>query len=136
MVWGGIGGVAGFAASLLGSLAGLVAGIFVGYSCGRRASGAEPERPGALAGLIAGAVAAPVYAVGASAGALVAARAVGSPRLAATLSEFVGTTISPDQAWTLFLLSILLSAVLQTIVFVGVATGAGALAGRRRARDS
>ena len=136
MVWGGIGGVAGFVASLLGSLAGLVVGIFVGYSCGRRAAWAEAGRPGALAGLIGGAVAAPVFAVGASAGALVAARAVGSPRLAATLSEFVGTRISPDQAWTLFLLSILLSAVLQTLVFVGVATAAGAIAGRRRAQGS
>lgn len=135
-MWGGIGGVAGFVASLLGSLAGLLVGIFVGYSCGRRAAGAEAERPGALAGLIGGAVAAPVYAVGASAGALVAARAIGSPRLAATLSEFVGTEISPDQAWTLFLISILLSAVLQTVVFVGVATAAGAISGRRKARGS
>ena len=130
MVWGGIGGVVGFLASLLGSLAGLLAGLFVGYSCGKRAADAERpgERPGALSGLIGGAVAAPVYAVGASAGALVAAHGIGSPRIAATLSDVMGTTVSPDEAWTLFLLSIVLAAVLQTAVFVGAATVAGALA--------
>lgn len=133
MTWGGIGGVIGFLASLLGSLAGLLAGAFVGYSCGKRAAVADDERPGALSGLIGGAVAAPVYAVGASAGALVAARGIGSPRLAATLSDVLETPISPDQAWTLFLLSIVLAAVLQIAVFVGAATASGALAGRRRA---
>jgi hypothetical protein len=133
MVWGGVGGVAGFFGSLLGSLGGLLVGLFVGYSCGRRAAEAEAERPGALSGLIGGAVAAPVFAVGASAGALVAARGIGSPRIAATLSDVMGTRISPDEAWTLFLLSIVLAAVLQTIVFVGAATIAGALAGRRKA---
>ena len=133
MVWGGVGGVAGFFGSLLGSLGGLLVGLFVGYSCGRRAAEAEAERPGALSGLIGGAVAAPVFAVGASAGALVAARGIGSPRIAATLSDVMGTRITPDEAWTLFLLSIVLAAVLQTIVFVGAATIAGALAGRRKA---
>ena len=133
MVWGGIAGIAGFFASLLGSLAGLLVGIFVGYSCGKRAAGAEAERPGALSGLIGGAVAAPVYAVGASAGALVAARSIGSPRIAATLSDVMGTSVSPDEAWTLFLLSIVLAAVLQTAVFVGAATIAGALAQRQKA---
>ena len=122
MVWGGIGGIAGFFASLLGSLAGLLVGLFVGYSCGKRAAGADAERPGALSGLIGGAVAAPVYAVGASAGALVAARGIGSPRIAATLSDVMETPISPDEAWTLFLLSIVLAAILQTAVFVGAAT--------------
>ncbi|QIN83712.1 hypothetical protein GBA63_14535 [Rubrobacter tropicus] len=130
MVWGGIGGLLGFFASLLGSLAGIIAGIFVGYSCGRRAAGAETDRPGALSGLIGGAVAAPVYVVGASAGALVAARGIGSPRMAATLSEVLGTSISPDEAWTLFLLSIVLSAVIQAALFVAAATVAGALAKR------
>jgi hypothetical protein len=134
MVWGGVGGVAGFFGSLLGSLGGLVVGLFVGYSCGRRAAEAEAgERPGALSGLIGGAVAAPVFAVGASAGALVAARGIGSPRIAATLSDVMGTQITPDEAWTLFLLSIVLAAILQTAVFVGAATIAGALAGRRKA---
>lgn len=133
MVWGGIGGIAGFFASLLGSLAGLLVGLFVGYSCGKRAAGAEAERPGALSGLIGGAVAAPVYAVGASAGALVAAHGIGSPRIAATLSDVMGTSVSPDEAWTLFLLSIVLAAVLQTAVFVGAATIAGALAHRQKA---
>jgi hypothetical protein len=130
MVWGGIGGVLGFVASLLGSLAGILAGIFVGYSCGKRAAGAEVERPGALAGLIGGAVAAPVYVIGASAGALVAAHGIGSPRMAATLSDVLGTHISSDEAWTLFLISILLSAVFQAAVFVASATAAGAVAKR------
>lgn len=130
MVWGGIGGVLGFFASLLGSLAGIIAGVFVGYSCGKRAAGAEADRPGALSGLIGGAVAAPVYVVGASAGALVAARGIGTPRMADTLSEVLGTSISPDEAWTLFLLSIVLSAVLQAALFVVAATAAGAIAKR------
>ncbi|HEV2093954.1 MAG TPA: hypothetical protein VGR18_12390 [Rubrobacter sp.] len=133
MVWGGIGGIAGFLASLLGSLVGLLVGLFVGYSCGKRAAGADAERPGALSGLIGGAVAAPVYAVGASAGALVAAHGIGSPRIAETLSDVMGTSVSPDEAWTLFLLSIVLAAVLQTAVFVGAATVAGALAKRQKA---
>src|SRR3712207_982612 len=106
IVWGCIGGVAGFLASLLGSPVGLLAGLFVGYSCGKRAAASDAERPGALTGLIGGAVAAPVFAVGASAGALVAAHGIGSPRIAATLSEVMGTSVSPDEAWTLFLLSI------------------------------
>ena len=130
MVWGGIGGVLGFFASLLGSLAGIIAGVFVGYSCGKRAAVAEDDRPGALAGLIGGAVAAPVYVVGASAGALVAARGIGTPRMADTLSEVLGTSISPDEAWTLFLLSIVLSAILQAALFVAAATAAGAIAKR------
>ena len=130
MVWGGIGGVLGFLASLLGSLAGIIAGVFVGYSCGKRAAGAEEERPGALSGLIGGAVAAPVYVVGASAGALVAARGIGTPRMADTLSEVLGTSITPDEAWTLFLLSIVLSAILQAALFVAAATAAGAIARR------
>ena len=133
MVWGCIGGIAGFFASLLGSLAGLLTGLFVGYACGKRAAGSSPERPGALSGLVGGAVAAPVYAVGAAAGALVAAHGIGSPRIAATLSEVMGTTVSPDEAWTLFLLSIVLAAVLQTAALVGAATLAGALAKRHKA---
>lgn len=130
MIWGGIGGVLGFFASLLGSLSGIIAGVFVGYSCGKRAAVAEDGRPGALSGLIGGAVAAPVYVVGASAGALVAARGIGSPRMAATLSDVLGTPISSDEAWTLFLLSIVLSAVIQAAVFVAAATASGALARR------
>ena len=128
--WGCVGGVAGFFASLLGSLAGTLVGIFVGYSCGKRAAGADEGRPGALSGLIGGAVAAPVYAVGAAAGSLVAARGIGSPRIAATISEMTGMQVTPDQAWTLFLLSVVLAAVLQTAVFVGAATAAGAIAKR------
>ena len=68
--------------------------------------------------------------VGASAGALVAARGIGSSRMAATLSDVLGTPISSDEAWTLFLLSVVLSAVIQAAVFVAAATASGALAKR------
>lgn len=132
MTWGGIGGLVGFLASLFGSLAGLVAGGLIGYSCGKRAAMSEADRPGALSGLIGGAVAVPVYVIGASAGALVAARGIGSSRLAGTLSEMTGMEISSEEAWTLFLVSIVLAAVLQAAIFVLTATAAGALAKRKR----
>lgn len=132
MTWGGIGGLVGFLASLLGSLAGLVAGGLIGYSCGKRAAMSEDDRPGALSGLIGGAVAVPVYVIGASAGALVAARGIGSSRLAGTLSEVMGMEISSEEAWTLFLLGTVLAAVLQAAIFVLAATAAGALAKRKR----
>ena len=131
MTWGGIGGLVGFLASLLGSLAGLVAGGLIGYSCGKRAALAEDGRPGGLSGLIGGAVAVPVYVIGASAGALVAVRGIGSSRLAGTLTDVTGMEITPDEAWTLFLLSIVLAAVLQAAIFVLAATAAGALAKRK-----
>src|SRR5688500_20392167 len=116
MVWGGIGGVVGFLAALLGSLAGILVAGFLGYSCGRRAAEAEAgRRAGALSGLIGGAVAAPAFVIGASAGALVAARAIGSPRIAATLSEVLGAQVSSDEAWRVFLLSILLAALFLAV---------------------
>jgi hypothetical protein len=129
MVWGGIGGVVGFLVSLLGSLAGIVVAGFVGYSCGRRAAEADASRrAGALSGLVSGAVAAPAFVIGATAGALVAARGIGSSRLAATLSEVLGMRVSPEEAWRFFLLSLILAAVFQAVVLVLASTAAGAWA--------
>ncbi len=129
MVWGGIGGVVGFLASLLGSLAGILVAGFVGYSCGRRAAEADAERrSGALSGLVGGAVAAPAFVIGASAGALVAARSIGSSRLAAALSDMLGMQISPEEAWQFFLLSLVLAAIFQAVVLILASTAAGAWA--------
>ena len=129
MVWDGIGGVVGFLVSLLGSLAGIVVAGFVGYSCGRRAAEADASRrAGALSGLVSGAVAAPAFVIGATAGALVAARGIGSSRLAATLSEVLGMRVSPEEAWRFFLLSLILAAVFQAVVLVLASTAAGAWA--------
>ena len=125
MVWGGIGGAVGFLASLLGSLAGILVAGFVGVACGRRAAEAG-RRSGALSGLLSGVVAAPVYVLGASAGAVVAARGIGSARVAAMLSEMLGTPFSSEEAWQLFLLSLVLAAVFQVVVLVLASTAAGA----------
>jgi hypothetical protein len=127
MVWGGIGGIVGFLVSLLGSLAGIVVAGFVGFSCGRRAAEADAgRRAGALSGLVGGAVAAPVFVIGASAGALVAAQRIGSARIAATLSDVVGARVTPEEAWRFFLLSLVLAAVFQAVVLILASTAAGA----------
>jgi hypothetical protein len=132
MVWGGVGGVVGFLASLLGSLVGIIAAGFVGYSCGRRAAAADAQRrAGALSGLVGGAVAAPAFVIGASAGALVAGRRIGSSRIAATLSDMFEMRVSPEEAWRFFLLSLILAAVFQAVVLVLASTAAGAWALRR-----
>ena len=133
MVWGGIGAAVGFLASLLGSLAGILVAGFVGVTCGRRAAEAEVgRRTGALSGFLSGVVAAPVYVLGASAGAVVAARGIGSDRLAAMLSEMLGTPFSSEEAWQLFLLSLVLAAVLQVVVLVLASTATGAWVSRER----
>ena len=130
MVWGGIGGVVGLVVSLLGSLVGILVAVFIGVSCGRRAAAAE-QRAGALSGLVGGTVAAPVYALGSTIGALFAAREIGAVRLAATLSELLGSKVSADEAWTFFLVSLVLSAVIEITLLVLAATAAGAWAKRR-----
>lgn len=133
MTWGGIGGVVGFLASLLGSLAGMVVAGFVGASCGRRAAEAEAgRRAGALSGLVGGSVAAPVFVLGASAGALVSARALGTREIAATLSDLLGTQISSDEAWVLFLLSLVFAAIFQAVILILASTAAGAWATRKK----
>ncbi|MGI9049968.1 MAG: hypothetical protein ACR2GU_11470 [Rubrobacteraceae bacterium] len=131
MVWGGIGGVAGFLVSLLGSLLGILASGFIGVYCGRRAARTSEERAGALAGLVGGAIAAPPFVLGASAGALVAARGLGAARIAATFSEVTGTRISPQDAWEIYLISIALSAVLQAGILIAASAAAGAWVARR-----
>jgi hypothetical protein len=132
MVWGGIGGIVGFLTSLLGSLVGIVVSGFVGFSCGRRAAEADAgRRSGALSGLVGGLVAAPVFVIGASAGALVAARGIGSVRIAATLSEVVGMKVTPEEAWQVYLLSLALAAILQAVILVLASTAAGAWAARK-----
>ncbi len=134
MTWGGVGGMVGFAVSLLGPLAGILVAGFVGAACGRRsarASGGEPL-DGALAGLLGGVVAAPVFAVGAAAGAVLAIRRVGAESAAATLGEIMGTRVSPEEAWQLYLLGLAFAAAVQISLVVLAATAAGALALRKR----
>src|ERR687898_129862 len=130
MVWGGVGGVVGLLVSLLGSLIGIVVAIFIGVSCGRRAAAAE-QRAGAVSGLIGGAIAAPVYALGSTIGALFAARQIGAVRLAATLSELLGSKVSPDEAWAFFLASLVLSAVIEIKLLVAASPAAGGRSKRR-----
>jgi hypothetical protein len=125
MIWGGIGGVVGLVASLPGSLVGILVAGFIGFACGRRAAAAE-QRAGALSGLVGGAVAAPVYVLGSTLGALLAGREIGAARIAATLSELLGTRVSADEAWNYFLLSLVLSAILEITVLVLASTAAGA----------
>ena len=132
MVWGGIGAVVGFLTSLLGSLVGILVASFVGASCGKRAAEAEAgNRVGAISGLVSGAVAAPAFVIGASAGALVAAQGIGSPRIAAALSEVLGIQVTSDEAWQIFLLSIAVAALLQAVILILTSTAAGALATRK-----
>jgi hypothetical protein len=130
MVWGGIGGVVGLLVSLLGSLVGILVAIFIGVSCGRRAAAAE-QWAGAISGLLAGAIAAPLYALGSTIGALFAAQEIGAARLAATLSELLGSKISPDEAWAFFLASLVFSAVIEIMELVAVSAAAGAWSKRR-----
>ena len=130
MVWGGIGGLVGLLVSLLGSLIGIVVAVLIGVSCGRRAAAAE-QRAGAISGLVAGGIAAPVYALGSTIGALFAAREIGASRLAATLSELLGSKISPDEAWAFFLASLVLSAAIELTLLVAASAAAGAWSKRR-----
>ena len=130
MVWGGIGGLVGLVVSLPGSLVGILVSVFIGVACGRRAAAAG-KRAGALSGLVGGAIAAPVYALGSTIGALFAAREIGALRLAETLSELLGSKVSADEAWTFFLVSLVLSALIEVTLLVAASTAAGAWAKRR-----
>jgi hypothetical protein len=134
MKWGGIGGIVGFLVSLLGSLAGVVAAIFIGVVCGRASvegSGeAREERNGAFDGLVGGSLAAPVFVLGAAAGAIVGARRMGMDALATEMANFTGMELSPDQMWELLLTGIVVAGVVQALVVMGVA----ALVGARRSK--
>lgn len=138
MIWGGIGGVIGFLVSLFGSLAGMIAAIFVGISCGRRAADAEEgKRPGAISGLVGGAFAAPVYVLGAASGAVIAAQQIGGEQMAQTLSEieFLDIQLTAEEAWNLYLASLVFSGIIQASIVVGMAALAGFLAARKYRSD-
>jgi hypothetical protein len=51
--------------------------------------------------------------------------------MAATLSEWLGTQVSADEAWTFFLVSLALSAILEAAVLILASTAAGAWTRRR-----
>ena len=127
MVWGGIGGAVGLLVSLLGSLVGILVAVFIGVSCGRRAAAAG-QWAGAISGFVAGAIVAPVYALGSTIGALFAAQEIGAARLAQTLSELLGSSVSADEAWAFMLISLVLSAVIEIVLLTGIAAAAGAWA--------
>ncbi|MEJ7819517.1 MAG: hypothetical protein WKF44_04365, partial [Rubrobacteraceae bacterium] len=96
------------------------------------AAAAEKGRwAGALAGLVGGAVAAPVVVFGASAGALISARAVDTDRISGELSGMLGSDITSDETWRLILLAVAFAAVLQVVILVGAATAAGAWTTRK-----
>ena len=76
--------------------------------------------------MIGGAVAVPGYVLGSTLGALLAARLIGAAEIAATLSEILGTRVSGDLAWTYFLVSLILSAILEAVILVSVSSAAGA----------
>lgn len=131
---GVIGGVVGFLTGLLGSLLSIFAAGFVGVTCGRRCARALESggaADGALAGLVGGVVATPVFLVGAAAGGLIAVRAVGTGEIARIFGEVAGATVSTEEAWTIYLLSLVLAAGLQAIILVSTATVSGALVGRK-----
>ena len=138
MIWGGIGGVVGFLVALVGgALAGVLISGFIGLSCGRRAAAAEAgEKSGALSGLIGGSLATPVFVLGASAGSVISARSVSTAEMADLISEMAGMEVTPDVAWQLFLLSLLLAAFVQALLLILASTAAGAWAMRKKRDES
>jgi hypothetical protein len=52
-------------------------------------------------------------------------RGVGSDRIATSLSDVLGTRVSPEQAWQLFLISIVLAAFFQAVILIGASTLGG-----------
>jgi hypothetical protein len=46
--------------------------------------------------------------------------------MAATLSEWLGTEVPADEAWTFFLVSLALSAIVEAAVLILASTAAGA----------
>lgn len=141
MNWGAIGGVAGFLSGLLGALSAMLIAGFIGYYCGKRASlAAEASIPGngALSGLISGFVALPVFLVGAAVGAIVSARSIGMAQFARMISEMdvIGATVTQEEAWLYFLLSLVFAALAQTVVLVSLSTlGALLMARRQQTND-
>src|SRR5215211_4357898 len=98
MIWGGIGGVVGLLVSLLGSLDGILVAGSIGFSCGRRAAIAG-NRAGELSGLVGGACAAPVYVLGSTLVAPLAALQFVFSWIATALSDLLCLHTSAYQPW-------------------------------------
>lgn len=133
--WGSIGGVLGLVFSVLGSLAGIVVAGFVGVACGRRAAEAE-SRSGALAGLVGGSIAAPLFVFGAATGGFAAGRLVGAEEISSVLTDTVGMDIPPDQAWTIFVASLFVAALIQATILILASVAAGAWSTRGTSEKS
>ncbi len=118
MIWGGIGGVAAFAASLLvPHLGGLLAAIFIGIVCGRRAVSPGDENA-ARNGVVSGLLAAPVLALGAAAGTMLTAQQIGMEEFASVMNQMANVSVTGQEAWRLFLGGVALMAVLQAAVLI------------------
>lgn len=118
MIWGGIGGVAAFAASLLvPHLGGLLAAIFIGIVCGRRAVSPGDENA-ARNGVVSGLLAAPVLALGAAAGTMLTAQQIGMEEFASVMNQMANVSVTGQEAWRLFLGVVALMAVLQAAVLI------------------
>lgn len=117
MVWGVIGGVAGFAASVIFPfLGGLLAAVLVGVACGRRSAGSGEEGAG-LGGLVSGALAAPVFVLGAAAGTLLITQQVPMEDLASTASG-AGVSFTGQEAWQVLLVATVAVALLQAAALI------------------
>ena len=126
----------GLVFSVLGSLAGIVVAAIVGISCGRRAAEAEAgQRSGALAGLVGGSIAAPVLVLGAATGGFAAGRLVGAEQISSTLTDTMGMDIPPDQAWTIYVASLFVAAVIQAAILIGASVAAGAWSTRGASKE-
>lgn len=131
LIWGGVGGVAGFLASLLAaSIGGILAAVVIGIFCGRRAAAAAGRR-GGISGLIGGAVASPVFALGASAGALILAQDLGVGEISSILEDILGMAVSNEEAWQFFLAGLFITAVFQGMVLILASVVAGSRALRK-----
>lgn len=132
MVWGAVGGVVGFIVSLFGSFAGIIAAGFIGFSCGKRAAKAGKEGSGASSGLVGGALAAPLFVLGAAAGAIVAAQTIGGAEIATSLSGILDVELSGDEAWNLYLVGTAVAAIVQAGILIAVSTASAAWTSRKR----
>lgn len=118
MIWGGIGGVAAFAASLLvPHLGGLLAAIFIGIVCGRRAVSPGDENA-ARNGFVSGLLAAPVLVLGSAAGTMLSVQQVGREQFASVLNQATDISVTGQEAWQIFLAGVALMAVLQAAVLI------------------
>lgn len=131
LIWGGVGGVAGFLASLLAaSIGGILAAVVIGIFCGRRAAAAAGQR-GGISGLIGGAVASPVFALGASAGSLLVTQELGMEELSSTFEDVLGMAVSNEEAWQFFLAALVVTALFQGAVLILTSVVAGSRALRK-----